>query len=269
MSKYTMTIKEAIESIKLATYTGLDDPVLVLQNLSKSDIMEIGATLFPQTFDFYTDDTDDIAKFKNEFIQHFYFYEIGQETLAQFKWYLEDYLNTRMPYYKQLYESQLDGLAEAFNNFDFENKFVSSGTITKAGTTSRADAEARTIDKDTLTQRDIADATNDDTTQISKQYPINNTELQELGRNIDTSSHTQRMDDDTTYAEDVTDNRTLNSSENTSENNTTQEISTRTMKGTYEIDKVKRTKEYRQLLFSINELIFNDMLEYSLFMKIW
>lgn len=301
MSKYTATIKEIIESTKLATYTGSDEPAVVLQELTKSEIFQIGRTLFPQIFDFYSDDTDEKTKFENEFIQHFYFYEIGQETVGQFKWYLEDFLNMRMPYYKQLYETQLDGLANALINFDYENKLVSSGTNNKTGTKSRADTEtneigenitdtkaltnSKTIDRDTSSSRTAGVAIETGNTTKKLQFPINDSIIQEIGRdtndgtdnrsitdsNMDTEdvSESEALNDTSTRARMSNQSRGINSSENTNESGSKQEISTRTIRGMYEMNKIKATKEYRELIFSINELIFKDALQYDLFMKLW
>lgn len=40
-------------------------------------------------------------------IDHYYFHEIGQETAGQFRHYLKTKLNEIMPYYNQLYKSEL------------------------------------------------------------------------------------------------------------------------------------------------------------------
>ena len=40
-------------------------------------------------------------------IDHYYFYEIGQETAGQFRHYLKSRMNEIMPYYNQLYRSEL------------------------------------------------------------------------------------------------------------------------------------------------------------------
>lgn len=43
--------------------------------------------------------------FERNFIRHFYFREIGQETVDRFKFYLEDKMNTIFPYYNELFRT--------------------------------------------------------------------------------------------------------------------------------------------------------------------
>lgn len=42
----------------------------------------------------------------SKIINHFYFREIGFETVALFRWYLKSTMNEIMPYYNKLYESE-------------------------------------------------------------------------------------------------------------------------------------------------------------------
>lgn len=77
MADYTMTIKEIIDSgIKI--FDGI-------------------------TFPYY--DESDRTRFQQMIINHFYFREIGVETLGQFLFNLSARLNEIMPYYNQLYSS--------------------------------------------------------------------------------------------------------------------------------------------------------------------
>lgn len=43
----------------------------------------------------------------NKILRHYYFYEIGAETPDRFNYYLETKMNEIMPYYNQMYESEL------------------------------------------------------------------------------------------------------------------------------------------------------------------
>lgn len=43
---------------------------------------------------------------EKKIIDHYYFREIGLETVEQFKWFLKDKLNRIMPYYNQLYNTE-------------------------------------------------------------------------------------------------------------------------------------------------------------------
>lgn len=43
---------------------------------------------------------------EEKIINHYYFREIGLETVGQFKWFLKDKMNRIMPYYNQLYDTE-------------------------------------------------------------------------------------------------------------------------------------------------------------------
>lgn len=63
--------------------------------------------LFDFDYDFYTTNQAIKTAFETKFIDTYLFHEIGQETVARFKHFLKRRLNNIMPYYKQLYETEL------------------------------------------------------------------------------------------------------------------------------------------------------------------
>lgn len=64
--------------------------------------------IFTFDYDFY--DENHKVKFEEKFIEHYYFNEIGQPTLAKFKQRLRARLNKIAPYYEQLYNTELESL---------------------------------------------------------------------------------------------------------------------------------------------------------------
>ena len=64
--------------------------------------------VFNFDYDFYID--SDVIKnnFEKKFIDEYYFNEIGMETVARFQHRLKTRLNKIMPYYKQLYQTELE-----------------------------------------------------------------------------------------------------------------------------------------------------------------
>lgn len=89
MASYTMTIAEMLNN-------GLT------QNI------------FPSTYDFYMDDPQSRKAFEDKFIKHYYYREIAFETPFMFIQKLESHLLMNMPYWKQLYQTEL-----ACQNIDF------------------------------------------------------------------------------------------------------------------------------------------------------
>lgn len=98
MSKYTTELRFICEN--LCGYTES-------QGLSK--VEEIISKSAPLIFDFDYPIFDDNYKIplEKKIIRHFYLREIGFETLGLWKLKLNDKLNEIMPYYNQLYESEL------------------------------------------------------------------------------------------------------------------------------------------------------------------
>lgn len=64
--------------------------------------------IFNFEYDFYTDDENIRQSFESKFIDRYMFNEIGFETVARFKHFLKERLNSIAPYYKQLYQTELE-----------------------------------------------------------------------------------------------------------------------------------------------------------------
>ena len=61
--------------------------------------------LFDFPYNLYDNDLKPL--FEEKFFQHFMFYEIGFDSVAMFKQRLMSKLNDKIPYYKQLYETEI------------------------------------------------------------------------------------------------------------------------------------------------------------------
>lgn len=66
-------------------------------------IVEGGKNIFPFNYPFY--DEKKRPDFEKRFIKHFYFREIGCETVDRFIHYLDDKMNTVFPYYNELFKT--------------------------------------------------------------------------------------------------------------------------------------------------------------------
>lgn len=67
-------------------------------------VVEMGVDIFD--FDYPIFDEKYRPVLEKKIIDHYYFREIGLETVGQFKWFLKDKLNRIMPYYNQLYTTE-------------------------------------------------------------------------------------------------------------------------------------------------------------------
>lgn len=62
--------------------------------------------VFTFNYIFYSNDRQERKDFENLFINHFYFHEIGCETIDRWKHMLKARLDLIMPYYQQLYKTE-------------------------------------------------------------------------------------------------------------------------------------------------------------------
>ena len=87
-----------------------------------------------EIFDFHYPIFDESyrAVFEDKFKAHFYFREIGVETVARFKFNLREMLNRIMPYYNKMYMSQ--GLEQRIlDNYDVTESFERVRTGSRTG----------------------------------------------------------------------------------------------------------------------------------------
>lgn len=83
--------------------------------------------IFDFNYDFYTDDLTIRSNFEQKFLDYYMFHEIGFETIGRFKHSLMAKLNTIMPYYKQLYISEMRSQEIDFMlNKDYKETYTSN-----------------------------------------------------------------------------------------------------------------------------------------------
>ena len=192
--------------------------------------------LFPKGFPFYTDSEEMRKNFIQKFYDEYMFREIGFETVERFKRSLLGKLNKIMPYYTQLYHTELESkninfllnkdLIETFEREVSGSSEVNSNSTTNAnGTTT---ANSNDIMYDTPNSR-IDDIT---------KYPTQGSQ----GENNATS----------------TSNAT--STNNQTGENTQTEKTSLISKGNIGItSSAQLLKEWREVIINIDELILNDL----------
>ena len=154
MANYTMTIMEMMNN-----------------NLTKN--------IFPNHYDFYIDDEQARKSFEDKFIKHYYYREIGFETPFMFTHKLETHLLINMPYWKQLYETELEArninfllnkdLRETFiREVETENNMMANSTSNQNNqTTSSMDSSQNSTGTSTATQNDTSTSTQSGTSKQS------------------------------------------------------------------------------------------------------
>lgn len=132
MANYTMTIEEMMNN-----------------KLTKN--------IFPEHYEFYVDDKQAKKSFEEKFINHYYYREIGFETPFMFTHKLETHLIINMPYWKQLYETELEArninfllnkdLHETFiRDAETENKTLGSNDSQQTSTNTNSLSQSASSD---------------------------------------------------------------------------------------------------------------------------
>lgn len=142
MSKYTTEVRFICESY--AGYT---------ESTGFSNVNEVISKAIPKVFDFYFPIFDEAYRsvLQTKILKHYYTREIGAETVGLWKLWLDTKLNEIMPYYNQLYKSELlefnplydvDITRERDVKTDGTKKDTgtASGNTTNNGTTTRSNS---------------------------------------------------------------------------------------------------------------------------------
>lgn len=163
MATFTTKIKDYIES-----FTDFRD----LDATTDQKIERGRPFLFNFEYEFYSKNSDVKMEFERQFIRHFYFSEIGFETVGLFKMRLRDKLDMIMPRYIELFNSRAEIGKILENNkmtygkdstTDYRNNNLQTNTaITKSQTTSDSNTQDinSTNPQTTFARNDFASSMN-------------------------------------------------------------------------------------------------------------
>lgn len=195
MSKYTTQVRFICESKSgLAKSKGCDSVDEVIAN-SWDKIFTTKAPFFDESYR---------SVLCQKILKHYYLREIGAETVGVWKLWLNTRLEEIMPYYNQLYKSELLEFNPLYD-VDITRKHERTGNETSSGSgTSNSSSEAKNTSASTRTQND---SSSDDRTDKYSDTP---------------QGSISDLSDDTylTNARIISDKSTGTLSENTSENGT-------------------------------------------------
>lgn len=167
MSKYTTELRFICESLagKKESTGGIG-------------VKEVIRAARPLIFDFDYPVVHESYKepLETKILRHFYTREIGFETYGRFKLALETKLNEIMPYYNQLYESELLNFNPLYDTditttHTGSGSQTSSGTVSGSGTNNYTDTSKGTshgTDTGAVTRTDTGDITKTDTGNVTR-----------------------------------------------------------------------------------------------------
>ena len=192
--------------------------------------------LFPKGFPFYTDSEELRQNFIQKFYDEYMFREIGFETVERFKKSLLGKLNKIMPYYTQLYHTELESKNINFLlNKDLIETFereVSGSSEVNSNSTTNANGSSNSNSNDMM-----YDTPNSMINDITK-YPTQGSQ----GEN------------------NVTTNSNATSINNQTGENTQTEKTSLISKGNIGItSSAQLLKEWRDVIINIDELILNEL----------
>ena len=192
--------------------------------------------LFPKGFPFYTDSEELRKNFIQKFYDEYMFREIGFETVERFRRSLLGKLNKIMPYYTQLYHTELESkninfllnkdLIETFEREVSGSSEVNSNSTTNATGTSSANSNDMMYD--------TPNSRIDDMTK----YPTQGSQ----GENTATSS-----------------SNAMSTNNQTGENTQTEKTSLISKGNIGVVSSAQLLREWRKVIINIDEMILNDL----------
>ena len=143
MAIYTTQLRSIVEQAQTDAHVGPDDFTVAYARLGLND--------YPIFDESYRQPLND------KIIRHYYFDEIGAETVARFAWYVRMTMFEMMPYFNQLYAS-LNLITDPLTNVQYTYRDVITESKTDAGTSSQTTSgqtsrnETETHDGDDVTE---------------------------------------------------------------------------------------------------------------------
>ena len=254
--------------------------------------------LFNFDYPFYVDDENAKNSFEEKFILYYLNCEIGYETFARFQKALQARLMIKMPYYRQLYETELASKDIDFMlNKDLKESTTRELTGTESGTGNRVltNEESQTLSSTSTNSGEFtATSTNSGELSTTNQSTGNN-KLSQLADGVasvsledgyltgvshDETTNTGSQQNDSTSTDNQQSNSTTKNEQQSSGNGTQSQEETNTRENTQKetitlisqgnigvTSSAELLEKWRDVLINIDEIIIKDCRD--LFMRIY
>lgn len=278
----TISVKDILQSYSFPDVIPHDEP---WKSLSVDEIIQNGKDkFFDFTFPWYAEDKTGLDDFKNLFLRKNYMKQIGQETTAQFKLYVQARLMEKMPLYKQLYESTLLEYDPLINRklrtttTESENEERGKESENIVSTTATGTAEENNNSNRSGTSVEQRNSEASMSTETNNQsVHSENPEITMANKDYASSMDRERKAESGNGNENVEGNKTVNDNateHNTSDSNASshetgnlsenenREINKKgneTIEGFYGDSQADAILKYRETILNLNEMICNDM----------
>lgn len=209
-------------------------------------IVSKGYNLFNFDYDFYSDDETLKKDFEEKFINRYYFNEIGFETVARFKHRLKTILVEKMPYYKQIYNTELEAKKI---NFLLNKDLLETHTRELKKQTDNNIKDNSTLD----TMNTINTTQNDINKESNLDNGVGSVELSEGNLTSISSGNTIAKNDATTQTKNI-------SLSEIEQKDTEIETNTILAQGNIGVtSSAQLLKEWRGVIINIDEMLINEL----------
>ena len=218
--------------------------------------------MFNFDYPFYIDDEEAKTKFEEKFMLYYWNCEIGFETFARFQKALQARLTIKMPYYQQLYETELASKDVSFLlNKDLRETFTRE-IDTENETSGTNHTQQTSTNESSLNQEGT-------TTNTHKESAISDgVSSSSLVDGYLTGMSSDNGSSSTTGASNSSDNLTSEGTLSHSENGKTVEKTDLLSQGNIGItSSAELLQKWREVLINIDEIIIEDCRD--LFMRIY
>lgn len=212
MSKYTTEVRFICENY--AGYNeNVDYPVDDVIEKSREKVFDFNFPIFDESYR---------SVLETKFLKHYYTREIGFETVALWKLWLDKRLNEIMPYYNQLYKSETLEF-NPFYDVDFTTKGNRNG---KYDETHGDESTSKNVRTDNLKE-----TTSGDSLRTDKLREETNSDSLRTDNLSETTSSTTKTDTDATRTDNLAHHDQTNTTENGSSQNTHYDLYSDTPQG--------------------------------------
>ena len=182
MAIYTTQLRSIVEQCQADYHAGPDDFTVAYARLGLND--------YPIFDESYRQTLND------KIIRHYYFCEIGDETVERFRWHLRMTMIEQMPYFNQLYES-LNLVTDPLTNMHYTYSAVIAENVSEEGSESRSGTVNRDVDvTETHAGDDVTEAAKGTTTTEELEHGHTVTDALQHGKTeTETLQHGHVVDD--------------------------------------------------------------------------
>jgi hypothetical protein len=182
MAIYTTQLRSIVEQCQADYHAGPDDFTCAYARLGLAD--------YPIFDESYRQTLND------KIIRHYYFCEIGDETVARFRWHLRTTMFEQMPYFNQLYQS-LNLITDPLTNVHYTYSEAIAENVSVEGSESRTGTVNRDVDvTETHTGDDVTEAAKGTTTTEELEHGHTVTDSLQHGKTeTETLQHGHVVDD--------------------------------------------------------------------------